>query len=245
MPEGPSIAILRDEASRFAGQPIERVEGNSKIDRQRLQGQTLRAVRSWGKHLLLQLDSFSVRIHLLLFGSYRIDERKDAAPRLSLGFATGELNFYGCSVELIEEPLEQRYDWRLDTLSEHWDADLARRKLRAMPKTLVCDAILDQQVFAGAGNIFKNEVLFRIKVHPLTLLEALPAAKLDELVEEVRRYAFDFLAWKKAFVLKQHWQVHRQSTCPRCQIPLMKARLGRNDRQSYFCEGCQKRYAVA
>jgi len=123
-----------------------------------------------------------------------------------------------------------------------WDPALALDKLRAMPQTLVCDAILDQQVFAGAGNIFKNEVLFRIRVHPLSPLGALPADKPEELVAEVRQYAFDFLTWKKAFVLKQHWQAHRQNICPRCNVDLVKAKLGKSKRQSYFCERCQVRY---
>jgi endonuclease-8 len=243
MPEGPSILILREETERFAGQRILRAEGNSKVDLQRLQGQRVKALRSWGKHFLIELEHVVVRIHLLLFGSYRIDERKDAAPRLSLGFANGELNFYGCSVQFLQPPLSEHYDWRCDTLSDDWDAELALVKLQAMPATLACDAILDQQVFAGAGNIFKNEVLFRIQVHPLSPLGALPADKLKELVSEVRQYAFDFLAWKKAFVLKQHWQAHRQSRCPRCAIPLSKAKLGRTQRQSYYCEQCQRRYA--
>ena len=50
------------------------------------------------------------RIHLLMFGSYRIDERKDSPPRLSLGFDGGELNFYSSSVRLLEGSLDELYD---------------------------------------------------------------------------------------------------------------------------------------
>ncbi len=45
-------------------------------------------------------------------------------------------------------------------MSDTWNAAAARKKLRAMPETLVCDALLDQNVFAGVGNIIKNEVLY-------------------------------------------------------------------------------------
>ncbi|HEY3699946.1 MAG TPA: DNA-formamidopyrimidine glycosylase family protein [Spongiibacteraceae bacterium] len=243
MPEGPSIVILREETEHFAGHEILRVEGNSKIDQQRLLGQTVVAVRTWGKHFLIELSQFSVRIHLLLFGSYRINERRDTEPRLSLGFDNGELNFYSCSVQIIEGPLELRYDWKTDIMSDQWDASLALKKLKVMPNALVCDVVLDQDVFAGAGNIFKNEVLFRIRVHPLSIIGALPATKLRELVAQIRIYAFEFLEWKKAFVLKKHWLAHRQSICPRCEIPLIKTKLGRTNRQSFFCASCQKRYA--
>lgn len=243
MPEGPSIAILREEAQRFAGKRIVAVAGNTTIAKERLLDQRIVAIRSWGKHFLVELKTFSLRIHFLMFGSWRIDERKDGAtPRLSLQFRHGELNVYTCSVRFIEEPLDDVYDWSADVLSDAWDAAAARRKLRAMPETLVCDALLDQNIFAGVGNIIKNEVLFRIRVHPLSKVGALPRRKLAQLVDEARRYSFDFLAWKKAFVLRKHWLAHTKRTCPRCAIPLSKAHLGATDRRSFWCARCQRRY---
>ena len=245
MPEGPSIVILREQAAVFSGKVIRRAEGNSKIDIARLPNHRVRAVRSFGKQFLIDLGSFSVRIHLLMFGSYRIDERKEAAPRLSLGFDNGELNFYSCSVRLIEGRLADLYDWRADVMSDAWDPALARKKLRAMPDTLVCDALLDQDVFAGVGNIIKNEVLYRVRVHPLSTIGALPPRKLRELVEQARVYAFEFLEWKKVFVLRKHWLVHNRARCPRHDVPLVRAHLGRTHRRSFYCELCQKRYETA
>jgi endonuclease VIII len=242
MPEGPSIVILKEAAAGFAGCEVLRVQGNAKIDKQRLLHEHVRSLRSWGKHFLIEFDGFSVRIHLLLFGSYLINERKDTPPRLSLGFENGELNFYACSVQYIEGPLEATYDWAGDVLSDQWDSAQALKKLHATPATFVCDALLDQAVFAGVGNIIKNEVLFRIRVHPLSLVGALPEDKLEELVREARQYSFDFLEWKKAFVLKKHWLAHTKSVCPRCQIPFSKGKLGKTQRRSFFCERCQIRY---
>lgn len=135
MPEGPSIVILREEVAAFTGQRIERAEGSAKVDKARLTGQVVREFRSWGKHLLIELEDVSVRIHLLLFGSYRINERKDSTPRLSLGFADGELNFYACSVQLIEGPLDAAYDWSMDVMSAAWSP---RGTLNACASTRVC-----------------------------------------------------------------------------------------------------------
>jgi endonuclease-8 len=78
-------------------------------------------------------------------------------------------------LKLIEGDLNGIYDWSADVMNENWDAAKARKKLRAIPKTLVCDALLDQTIFAGVGNIIKNEVLFRIKVHPKTRVGNLPS----------------------------------------------------------------------
>ncbi len=243
MPEGPSIVILREEVAAFTGQRIERAEGSAKVDKARLTGQVVREFRSWGKHLLIELEDVSVRIHLLLFGSYRINERKDSTPRLSLGFADGELNFYACSVQLIEGPLDATYDWSMDLMSDAWSPRVTLKRLRERPRLLACDALLDQTLFAGSGNIIKNEVLYRIRVHPLSLIGELPAAKLRELVREARTYSFQFLEWKRAGVLKANWLAHGKTSCVRCRIPLVKVKeLGRSQRRAFFCERCQKRY---
>ena len=242
MPEGPSIVILREEAQGMVGKRIVAATGNTRIDKERLVGERIVALRSWGKHFLVEMRAFSLRIHLLMFGSYRIDAHKDVPPRLGLRFRKGEFNVYSCSVRFIEEPLDEVYDWSADVMSDAWDAAAARRKLRAMPETHACDALLDQNVFAGVGNIIKNEVLFRIRVHPLSRVGALPPRKLTQLVDEARRYSFDFLAWKRAFVLRKHWLAHTKRTCPRCAVPLAKAHLGTTDRRSFWCERCQRRY---
>ncbi|MCE3271725.1 MAG: endonuclease [Ramlibacter sp.] len=243
MPEGPSIVILKEEASRFLGKTILRVGGNTTIEKERLQDQRIESLRSFGKQFLVELPDFSLRVHFMLFGSYRInDEKSWAEPRLSLGFDDGVLNLYACSVRFIEEPLDLVYDWWADVMSEHWDPKLALRRLRAQPGTLVCDALLDQDLFAGVGNIIKNEVLFRIRVHPLSTVGGLPARKLRELVDEARHYSFQFYEWKKQYVLKKHWLAHTKRTCPRCDIPLSKAHLGRTHRRSFFCDNCQVRY---
>lgn len=245
MPEGPSILILKELAAGFAGQTIGNAEGRAKIDKDRLVQQPVVAIRSWGKHFLIELPDFAVRIHLLMFGSYRINERKtDAVPTLRLQFANGEeLNFYTCSVKFVEGSLSDTYDWRADVMSDEWDSKLAIKKLAAMPEVLACDALLDQTVFSGVGNIIKNEVLFRIRIHPLSTLGAMPKVKLRELVKEARLYSFQFLEWKKAFVLKQHWLAHTKSMCPRCNIPFHKGKLGITQRRSFYCERCQVRHA--
>ena len=248
MPEGPSIVILKELAAEFTGRKIVHAEGNAKIDKERLVGQNIKSIRSWGKHFLIELSGFSLRIHFLMFGSYRINERKDAAPRLSLQCSEkksaekSELNFYSCSVKYVEGELDETYDWGVDVMSDQWDAAAARKKLRGTPDKLVCDALLDQTIFSGVGNIIKNEVLFRIRVHPLSTIGALPAQKLRDMVKEAKDYSFEFLEWKKQYVLREHWLAHNKKICPRCNIPYTRAHLGKTNRRTFFCERCQKKY---
>lgn len=107
---------------------------------------------------------------------------------------------------------------------------------------MVCDALLDQDIFAGVGNIIKNEVLFRIGVHPESLVGALSDYKLNKLIKEARNYSFDFLNWKRAYVLKKNWQVHTKQTCPKCSGKLTRKNTGFRNRRSFYCEKDQKIY---
>lgn len=242
MPEGPSIVILKKEVQDFTGLRVQAVSGNAKIDLQRMQGQTIRAFRSWGKHFLICFDGFTIRVHFLLFGSYRINDSKPTPPRMHLQFEEGELNFYNCSVKMIEGDLDKVYDWSADVMSDAWDPKKAKAKLKEKPDMLACDALLNQDIFSGSGNIIKNEVLFRIKLHPESRIGALPPRKLNEMIKEARQYSFDFLHWKENYELKKHWLAHNQKTCPRDHIPFIKQYLGKTNRRTFYCEKCQKLY---
>jgi endonuclease-8 len=242
--EGPSLVILRKELSRFKGEHVLAVSGNSKIDQQRLVHQPLKNIKSWGKHLLLVFPKFFVRIHFLMFGSYRIDERKTTTPRLSLVLESGELNLYSCAITMIDGKPEDTYDWSKDIMSSKWNPIAARKKLKEQPTRSVSDALLDQDIFAGVGNIIKNEVLFRIRVHPESVVGALPPKKLTELIEEARNYSFDFYRWKRKFELRKHWLIYTKKKCPRCQLPVLQQYTGEGKRRSFFCEGCQVWYTL-
>ena len=242
MPEGPSIVILKEAVQEFKGKKIIGISGNTKVDFSKLVNQRILAFKSFGKNFFISFKNASIKIHFMLFGSYRINERKQAPPRLSLRFNNGELNFYACSVKLMENDLDEIYDWSADVMNEKWNAARARKKIKEVPKTFVCDALLDQAIFAGVGNIIKNEVLFRIKVHPKTMVGHLPSRKLTELIREVRQYSFDFLKWKKQYMLKKHWLVHTKKICPRDNSPIIKEYLGKTNRRTFYCPSCQKLY---
>ena len=244
MPEGPSIVILKEAAAKFSGQKVLSVEGNSKMDIQRLAGKRIITLKSWGKHFLICFPDFTVRIHFMLFGSYSIDEKIDwKLTRLGLHFKKGDLYFYACSVRFIEEPLDTVYDWSSDVMNPAWSTTKALRKLQTLPSTLVCDALLDQNIFAGVGNIIKNEVCYRIRVHPESTIGALPPRQLTELIREARNYSFDFLEWKKKYVLKKHWLAHTKKTCKRCNLTIIKRYSGKTKRRTFFCTNCQILYS--
>jgi endonuclease-8 len=240
MPEGPSIIILKEEVQQFERQKIREVSGSSAIDIERLQGKIILEFKTWGKHFLICFDDFTVKIHLLMFGTYRINEQKESIPKLSMIFAKGELNFYTCSVKILEGNINQYYDWSEDVMNKKWDVKKAKQSLDKIPDVMICDAVLDQNIFSGVGNIIKNEVLYRCRIHPESLVGKIPPKDLKNIINECSIYSFEFLDWKKNDELKKHWLAYTKSICVRCDLPMHKKQTGKRKRRSFYCTNCQK-----
>ena len=243
MPEGPIIIILKEAVQQFAGQKvIDASNNNHKLNAEMLIGQTVTEFKSWGKHFLICFPQFTIRVHMMMFGSYRVNSHTEKPPRLHLRFANGELNFYAVELLIIDEPLNEIYDWAADVMSKHWSAKKAIEKMKEQPKLLACDALMDQHLFAGVGNIIKNEVLFRTHIHPLSVIDAMPAKKRKEMIDEAVNYSFDFLKWKKESTLSKHWETYSQKICPRNHVAFDIKNTGKSHRKSYFCPLCQVLY---
>lgn len=245
MPEGPIIVILKEAALQFKGQKVIAASCNNRaIDAALLVNQTVTDIKSWGKHFLICFPNLTARVHMMMFGSYRINSHTEKPARLHLQFKNGgELNFYASQLKLIEEPLDDIYDWDADVMSPAWDGKKAIKKMKEMHGLLACDALMDQHLFAGVGNIIKNEVLFRIRVHPESEISALPTKKVKEMIDEAINYSFEFLEQKKAGKLKKNWHAYDKKVCPRDEVPFIKRDTGRSHRTSYYCDLCMKKYA--
>lgn len=242
MPEGPSIVILKEDVTQFIGQKVISVSGTSTIDQIRLKNQTIISFKSWGKHFLICFENFTLKVHLLMFGTYRINDRKETIPKLNLTFSTGEINLYTCSLQILEGDINSHYDWSVDVMNENWNPKLVEQKLKLIPKQMICDVLLDQDIFAGVGNIIKNEVLYRTYVHPESLVGQIPKNVLKKIIDECSKYSFQFLEWKKKLELKNHWLVYSKKECQRCNLPIKSKTTGVKKRKNFYCTNCQKLY---
>jgi endonuclease VIII len=244
MPEGPAIRFLCEKAQPFVKKKVQKVSGKSQHgDVRRMEGLIVQEITSFGKQLLIRFDKFNLRVHLMLFGYFRINEKKETGKlTLGLEFENGELNFYASDIRFIERALSEVYDWSIDVMNAKWDAQAAVEKLNNMQHTLACDALLDQDIFAGVGNKIKDEVLFITRVHPESIVVDIPDKKKKEIAGEVSRFSFKYLDWKRTDSEEAHFQAHFKQICPRDQVPLKKQKLGSNRRTSYFCDVCQKKY---
>jgi endonuclease-8 len=239
--EGPSLVIATEEFSPFVGQKIHRAEGAARLDFEEITGRKLSGVASWGKHFLLRFDGFALRIHFLMFGSYRINNpRENREPKMLLTFPKGDkIYFYSCAIKRIDAHIEDAYDWSTDIMSKKWKPEKALTKLEVKPKEMVCDVLMDQTIFSGIGNIIKNEVLYNLRLHPEQRVGDLSTGELKTLVKEARHYSLQFYKWKKNGQLKRHWQIFRKKDCPYEHGELIKRKTGRGERMSFYCEACQ------
>jgi endonuclease VIII len=242
MPEGPTIVLLKEEVEKFTGKKVINVTGNSKIEQARLLNKKVLSFKSHGKQFLICFQDFTVRVHFLLFGKYLIDETKDQPVRLNITFKNGEINLYSCSVKIIDGDVNTYFDWSTDVMNDTWNPENAKRKLKEIPDALICDALLEQDIFSGVGNIIKNEILYRTRVHPESTVKGIPPEKIQKLIEETRLYSFKFLEWKRNYVLRKHWLAHTKTLCLRCNLPIIKKYTGVKNRRSFFCANCQILY---
>jgi endonuclease-8 len=154
MPEGPSLIIVKENISLFIGSKIIAATGYAKIDYSLLKQKKIKSIETWGKHLFICLKDINIEIHLRMFGSFLINERKpNINAKISLQFAKEELNFYVINLKLIKDI--SIYDKEAYVMNEEWSAAKAIKKLKEIPDTKICDARLDQQIFSGVGNIIK------------------------------------------------------------------------------------------
>ncbi|HEY0976013.1 MAG TPA: endonuclease [Flavobacteriales bacterium] len=247
--EGPSLHLAAEQLQPFVGKRVKAVFGNTTIDQERLKGQVVQRIFAWGKHLVIQFDGSALRVHFLLFGSFEADVlgitvtgdyKRSREPRLALTFPNGELRTYTCSVVHLEtKDARKLYDRSVDVLARQWDPQQALERMGKTPDERITDVLLDQEVFAGVGNIIKNEVLSLERVHPATPIKDLRPAQRKALVKRARTFSQQFLRWRRAFVLLKHLRIHRKSRCPHCDGPVKHEKVGKRKRMAHYCPKCQ------
>ncbi len=210
-----------------------------------------------GKHLFLVLSrGVVVRVHLGLHGtwhSYRPGEAwRLPAQQASLVLAT-ERNVLVCfqaqEVELMRREGLRFNDVRRglgpDLAGEEevdLDAVLARARELLEPETPIVDALLDQRVASGIGNVTKSELLFHAGVHPRKRVGEVSDEVLRLLFATARKLLRSSLAGPRRTRPGDTplWVYDRaQKPCLRCGTTLEYAKLGRDQRGTTWCPRCQ------
>ena len=112
--------------------------------------------------------------------------------------------------------------------------------MRAFPREEIADVLLDQAIFAGVGNIIKNEVLFRTRISPFMRAGKISDQKLRAIIADARVFSMRFLELRRIFALRKNLEIYRRSACPNCQGKVYRRVHGQRARRSFFCARCQK-----
>ena len=244
--EGPSLFLAAEQLKPFRKKVIREASGNTKaVKPESLIDKEVKDIFAWGKHLVFQFDDFAIRIHFMLFGTFEAqvegmwvtgDYRRAREPRLAFVFENGQILMFNCSVKILEtKSAKKEYDFSRDIMHTKWDAEAALKRVRVCSEEEIADVLLDQEIFAGVGNIIKNEVLSIVRLSPKRKVKDIPLPKLKEIIAETRAFSKQFYRWRKKFVLRKNLKAHRRSTCPHCGGKLMREKTGKRVRWAYWC----------
>ncbi len=228
-----------------------------RVNARRLEGRTVEAIETRGKHLLIHLDGgLSLHSHLGMNGGWRIDDgrgfgRPDRSawllidaelPGASKPVRVGQ--FGGTTLRLVRTP-ELARDPRLaslgpDILDSGFDLETASARLRSSTDE-IGTALLDQKLVCGIGNIFKSEACFEAGIDPWRPASSL--VRSDDADEGVRLLEIargQMLAAVETG--KRPGRVYRKSgrPCFRCRLTRIRSRgQGDDNRTTYWCPACQ------
>ena len=229
----------------------------------RLAGQTVDAVEARGKHLLIWFGprELALHTHMRMSGSWHLYREGQAwqrpPPQVTVvlevpGWTAVCFNAPVC--ELLGAAQVARHpglsELGPDAAGDDVDLEEARRRLDARAGWSIADALLDQRVLAGIGNVYKSEVLFLHGVHPSTavadvepdLRDALLATAVRLLGANARRAAprrtttgsAPSSADGRLFAYGRSGR-----PCRRCGTPIRAQRQGSQGRLTYWCPTCQ------
>jgi endonuclease-8 len=206
---------------------------------ERLDGRRLVGVEARGKNLLLRFEGgWTLRSHLRMSGRWRVQERGRAVagrPWLVLRGATHEALLFGGPV--LELTARRLRELGPDILAEPPDLDLIACSLRTTDQARqLGDALLDQRLVAGIGNVWKAEALWQARVSPWIELRRASDDQLRSVVEQAARLmrgSLHGVPYRRA--------VYRRAgrPCPRCGASIASRGQGDDNRTAYWCPRCQ------
>jgi len=272
VPEGDTIfRTARTLHRALSGHSVVRFESTfpalTRVDEDRpIVGREVEAIVSRGKHLLMTLsEDLILHTHMRMNGSwhiYRPGERwQRPSDDMRILIATGAFVAVGFNVPVAEwlsrrdlvhhrelqalgpDPLDPAFD-RTETLT----------RLRAAGPTAVGDALLNQRLIAGIGNVLKCEILFAAGINPFRSVASLDDHTIGRVVD-VARELLTANVLEPAQTLRtgsgrratrsmdpgaRLWVYGRGGKpCRRCSAVIQSKKTGIEARTTYWCPACQ------
>jgi endonuclease VIII len=246
MPEGDALRRAAQRLQVLVGQRVQvetpnpRAAAKHLVDR--LDGKVLESVDAVGKNLLLRFEGGLVlQSHLRMTGRWRVEPRgaqRVGRPWLVLRGETYEGVLWNGPV------LELRRDGgRISHLGPDildsppdFDAILARFASESRRRELG-DALLDQRLVAGIGNLWKAEALWDVRVSPWRVLGDVSERELLAVLDSAHRLMRTSVEGTRP--LRRCYR-RAGRPCPRCSTLIRSWPQGDDARTAYWCPQCQR-----
>ncbi len=217
-----------------------------------LTGDVVAEVLSRGKHLFIRVGEASIHSHLKMDGSWQIGRLRAPAHkvRIILEATSSSEHSRAFGVDLgVLEILERRRDLDAvahlgpDLLGDDFSAELAAANLMAEPARGLAEALLDQRLLAGVGNVYANELCFVFGLRPGTAVAAV--SDPHRLVTRAQK-----MLWANRLRVnrsttgdarrgRELWVYGRNGRpCRRCGTSIAMDSAG--NRVTYWCPACQR-----
>ncbi len=219
---------------------------------ERLIGRRLDSVDTYGKNIVLIFSRYGIRLHLMMYGTihiYHPEEpllKPERMVRLRLDFDRHKVVVYNAPI--VEIDYKSRLIRRLksslgeDPLRGDWDPDRAERLILKHKNEKIGCVLLDQGVIAGIGNILRNEILFRARIHPDRMVRDLSPEEIRRIVRIAKELSEEFLKRRlRGERLRPILYVYNKygKPCPVCGRPIRYYRQKPHNRKTFVCENCQ------
>jgi formamidopyrimidine-DNA glycosylase len=218
----------------------------------RLRGRRVAGVDRRGKYLLISLSGDLVLVaHLRMTGDFEVTSpRAGVDPSTRVIFAVGrrEVRFvdqrrFGHMDLVPRDELDRFPGLRtlgIEPLSREFTAGRLRRLLAGRRGSLK-SALLRQDLIAGIGNIYADEILWQSKLHPGRSVASLSPQDLRRLHGHIRRVLARATRWLSRYgePVGDLLEVReRGGHCPRCGRELTVETIA--GRTTYYCSHCQR-----
>ena len=261
MPEGDTLAKTAARLRpALAGHVLTRFEAPRLRGDAPKVGTVVEAVESRGKHLLVHFaDGLTLRTHLRMSGSWHVYRERERwrqpayLARAVVGtdsgwvavcFSAPVVETYRRAGALPDVLAALGPDLCLpEALSEAVLDDIVARVERiGDPTASLGEALLDQRIAAGIGNVYKSEACFACGLDPTAPLGAVPAEARRRLWAMAARQLQANLGAAQRRTHPEGLAVYgrRGLPCHRCGTPVAMARHGDLNRSTYWCPGCQR-----
>ena len=250
MPEGDTVYRTADKLrTALVGKTLTRcdvrVPRYATVD---LSGQVVDEVLSRGKHLFIRVGEASIHSHLKMEGAWVIGRVRVPAYKVRIVLGTADSVASGIDLGVLEV-LERAHDMDAvghlgpDLLGADWSAQTAAANLMADPVRPIAEALLDQRVMAGVGNVYANEMCFVFGLRPGTavgeLSDPVRVATRAQQMLWLNRLRVNRTTTGNTRPGQDVWVYGRAGLpCRRCGTAIETDKGG--DRVTYWCPTCQK-----